>query len=104
MTKKAYRKMVIGYLQWSVIGLVIALVTVFVNSDYRTVVYGVPVTKASMTEALGVPASLPYTAPASAAKEAKKRGVDTTVPDTINGELVWPDPWGAIKSSSGADY
>lgn len=30
--------------------------------------------------------------------------LEMMTPDTVNGVLVWPDPWGAIKSSSGADY
>lgn len=93
MTKKTYRKLIAGHLQWSLIGLIIALFIAFVSSDHRSVVYGVPAAESSVTEVSGIPAPLPFPSPASAPKES----VHKVVPDTINGELVWPDPWDQIS-------
>jgi hypothetical protein len=100
MTKKAYNKLIVGYLQWSIIGLTIALFVAFITSDNRSVVYGVPAAESSLTGVSGVPAPLPSIAPASAPKVSAK----PMVPDTINGELVWPDPWDKITDSSLRNY
>jgi hypothetical protein len=100
MTKKAYRKLIVGHLQWSIIGLIIALFVAFITSDHRSVVYGVPAAESSMSGVSGVPAFLPSTAPASAPKVSAKK----VVPDTINGELVWPDPWDQISDTPLRNY
>lgn len=93
MTNKAYRKLIAGHLQWSIIGLIIALTVAFVTSDHRSVVYGVPAVESSGTGVSGILASPPYIAPASAPEKTAK----AVVPDTINGVLVWPDPWDQIR-------
>jgi len=84
MTKKAYRKLVTGHLQWSLIGLIIAFFVAFITSDHRGVVYGVPA-----TEFIALPIS---TAPAA----APPKQLEPVIPDTIHGKLVWPDPWDQI--------
>lgn len=100
MTKKAYKKMVVGHLQWSMIGMIIALVVAFVSSDHRSVVYGVPAAETSVAVVSGDTAPLPFPAPASAPKVSVKQ----TVSDTVNGVLVWPDPWDQISEPSLRNY
>jgi hypothetical protein len=100
MTKKAYNKLIAGHLQWSIIGVFLALLIAFATSDHRSVVYGVPAAESSVTEVSGVPAPLPFPAPASAPKVSVKQ----TVPDTVNGVLLWPDPWDQISEPSLRNY
>jgi|GEM_PF-5275690 hypothetical protein len=90
MTKKAYRKLIAGHLQWSVIGLIIALFVAFIASDHRTMVYGIPAPNAPP----------PSTAPAA----APQNQLEPVIPDTIDGELVWPDPWDQIAEYPQRDY
>lgn len=97
MTKKAYRKMIAGHLQWSLVGLVVAMFVAFISSDHRLVVYGIP---GSGTEALESIAPLTSTAPASAPEKLYV----PVVPDTIDGALVWPDPWDKITGYPQLNY
>jgi hypothetical protein len=97
MTKKTYRRLVVGYLQWSIIGLIIALFVAFISSDPRSVVYGVPAAGSAASGDLALPTS---TAPAS----APIKPPEAVAPDTINGELVWPDPWDRITNSDRPFY
>ena len=83
MTKKAYNKLIAGHLQWSLVGLIVALFVAFVSSDHRLVVYGSPL----------APKGSP---------PAPKGGA--VAPDTINGELVWPDPWDRITETERLFY
>jgi len=97
MTKKAYRKLIAGHLQWSLVGLIIALFVAFISSDHRSVIYGVPAAESGVSKDLApatssAPAAAPETSPA------------VVVPDTINGELVWPDPWDQITKPSLRNY
>jgi hypothetical protein len=104
MTKKAYRRLIAGHLQLSILSLIIALFVAFITSDHRSVVYGVPAAESSVTGVSNVPAPLPSTAPvrqaqgppASAPSPPAPKG-GALVPDTVNGELVWPDPWDQIS-------
>lgn len=93
MTKKAYRKLVISYLQWSVIGLIVALTIAFVSSDHRSVVYGVPGVGSVDEVTVAAPASSTYSAPATAPEKVP----EAVIPDTVNGVLIWPDPWDQIQ-------
>lgn len=104
MTKKAYRKMIAGHLRWSLIGLIITFFVAFITSDHRSVVYGVPAAESSVTGVSSVPAPLPSMAPASAPSPLTPKGGMLVVPDTINGELVWPDPWDQISDSPLRNY
>lgn len=92
MTKKTYGLLVVNHLQWSVIGLFVALSVAFISLDYGVVVYGAPAAESAVSEILA-----PLSPPAPAA--APQKPAESVVPDTINGELVWPDPWDEI-----ADY
>jgi hypothetical protein len=111
MTKKTYRKHIVGHLQWSAIGLFIALAVAFVASDHRFVVYGVPAAESAVSEVTGIHAPATSFAPAfrlrsvttSAPGSLTPRGIEV-VPDTINGELVWPDPWDKITNFSRRNY
>jgi hypothetical protein len=103
MTKKTYRKHIVGHLQWSVIGLFIALAVAFVASDHRFVVYGVPAAESAVSEVTGIHAPATSFAPASAPGSLTPRGIEV-VPDMINGELVWPDPWDKITNFSRRNY
>lgn len=94
MTKKAYRRLIAGHLEWSIIGLIIALFVAFITSDHRSVVYGVPAAESGASRA---PTSA---APAS----ARQMSLEAVIPDTINGELVWPDPWDRITDSDRPFY
>ena len=100
MTKKAYRKLIVGHLQWSIIGLIIALFVAFVSSDHRSVVYGVPAAESAASEILA-PLTLPAPAVAPSPPAPKGGGM---VPDTINEELVWPDPWDRITETERPFY
>jgi hypothetical protein len=101
MTKKTYRRLVVGYLQWSIIGLIIALFVAFITSDHRSVVYGVPAAESSVAGVSGDPAPLPLASPlpsaVTAPASAPKVSTEKVVPDTINGQLFWPDPWDQIS-------
>lgn len=97
MTKKAYRKLIAGHLQWSLVGLIIALLVAFISSDYRSVVYGVPAAESVVSKDLA-----PATSSAPAA--APETTPEAVVPDTINGELVWPDPWDQITDTNRPFY
>jgi hypothetical protein len=103
MTKKAYRKLIAGHLQWSVLGLFIALVVAFITSDHRTVVYGGTGAVSGVSTVSEVPAPT-SSAPASAPSPLTPKGGIKMVPDTINGELVWPDPWDKITDSPVRNY
>ena len=100
MTKKAYRKLIAGHLQWSLVGLIIALFVAFVSSDHRSVVYGVPAAESGVSRDLALPTVL---APASSPSPPAPKG-GAVVPDTINGELVWPDPWDRITDTNRPYY
>ncbi|MGK0451018.1 MAG: hypothetical protein ACJAXE_001682 [Neolewinella sp.] len=97
MTKKAYRKLIAGHLQWSVIGLIIALFVAYVSSDHRSVIYGVPAAESVVSKDLAPATSI---APAA----APEKSPEAVVPDTINGELVWPDPWDRITENERPFY
>lgn len=97
MTKKAYRKLIAGHLQWSLVGLIIALLVAFISSDYRSVVYGVPAAESGVSKDLAPATSI---APAAAPIKPPQ----ALVPDTINGELVWPDPWDQITDTERLFY
>jgi len=97
MTKKAYRKLIAGHLQWSLVGLIIALFVAFISSDHRSVVYGVSAAESGASEVLA-----PSTILAPAA--APEKSPEAVVPDTINGELVWPDPWDRITETERPFY
>ena len=97
MTKKAYRKLIAGHLQWSLVGLIIALFVAFVSSDHRSVVYGVSAAESGASEVLAPSTSI---APAA----APIMPPEAVVPDTINGELVWPDPWDQITDTERPFY
>jgi hypothetical protein len=88
MTKKVYRKLIIGHLQWSMIGLTIALFVAFIGSDYRSVVYGVSVAESEESEVSEILAPV-----------AEPKGLLRVVPGTTNGKLVWPDPWDQIVTN-----
>jgi len=97
MTKKAYRMLIAKHLQWSLLGLIIALFVAFVSSDRRSVVYGVPAAESGVSKDLApatllTPAAAPQTPP------------EAVAPDTINGELVWPDPWDQITDTERPFY
>lgn len=107
MTKKNYRKLIAGHLQWSLVGLIIALFVAFVTSDHRAVVYGSPLTpkRGNTLPAVESAASevlAPLAPPAPAAPP--QISPEAVVPDTINGELVWPDPWDQIEGNKGPVY
>lgn len=110
MTKKAYRMLIAKHLQWSLVGLIIALFVAFVSSDHRSVVYGVPPAKSGVSKDLA-----PATSTASTPIEsggltsvspaaALIKPPQAVVPDTINGELVWPDPWDQITETERPFY
>lgn len=97
MTKKNYRKLIAGHLQWSLVGLIIALFVAFISSDHRYVVYGVPATESAASGVLASPTSTsPVLRLRSATTAAPQTSPEAVVPDTINGELVWSDPWDQI--------
>jgi hypothetical protein len=100
MTKKAYNKLIAGHLKWSLVGLTIALFVAFATSDHRLVVYGVPAAESSVTEFSEILAPPTFFAPASAPKVSAEK----IVPDTMTGELVWPDPWDKITEPSLRNY
>lgn len=101
MIKRAIRKLIAGHLQWSLFGLVFALFVGFICSDYRFVVSGSPAADSEVSKVLAYPASMAPRlerdrAPAFAPRShlIPKGGV--VIPDTVNGVLVWPDPWHQI--------
>ena len=86
MTKNTSPKLLGGYLQWSVIGLAIALFVAFAASDSRSVVSGELAAEADESEVSGI-------LEASVSPNVLSQKV---IPDTVNGSLVWPDPWDRI--------
>lgn len=111
MTKKSYRKLIAGHLQWSLVGLIIALFVAFVSSDHRAVVYGIPLAPNGRTDLPGVssvpvpqPLASPLPSAVTAPASAPKVSVKKVVPDTINGELIWPDPWDRISDTPLRNY
>ena len=100
MYKRNDRKLIAGHLQWSLVGLIIALFAAFISSDYRSVVYGMPEAESVASEESGILAPSTSTAPAAAPQTSP----EAVVPDTINGELVWPDPWDQITESDRPFY
>lgn len=101
MTKKAYRKLIAGHLQWSLVGLIIALFVAFISSDHRSVVYGMPAADSGMVKGLAFP---PFTAPATAPGSTLTPKEGIVIPDTVNGVLVWPDPWDQITDTDRPFY
>jgi hypothetical protein len=94
MTKKAYRKLIAGHLQWSMIGLIVALFVAFISSDHRTMVYG-------ESPSIAPPTSI---APAAAPSPLTPKGGTPVIPDTVDGKLVWPDPWDQIAEYPQRNY
>ena len=101
MTKKTDRKLIAGHLQGSIVGVIVALTIGLATSDNWSVIDGKAAAESSRSGVSGVSApptfpastSAPGLSPAAAPPKTPAR----VVPDTVNGELVWPDPWDQIS-------
>ena len=99
MSNRTSQRAIPVHIVWSVIGLIIAVSIAFLSSASWLKTDEAPATEPSVAE---VPTRIaPPTSPAPAAAPVSVPSVpdeegEMVVPDTINGELVWPDPWDQI--------
>lgn len=80
-----------GYRGWALLGLVIAVGAGVLQ------VYLEPAEQVFIAPSTHI-------APAAAPKETPAKLLEKVVPDTVNGELVWPDPWDQIVEPAYRGY
>ncbi|MEL7160501.1 MAG: hypothetical protein AAFN92_07070 [Bacteroidota bacterium] len=90
-----------SYYRWSIIGLGIALFVALISSDHRFSDYGIRAAELGASEVIAPSTIL---APAAAPRKLEQVETEMVVPDTVNGELVWPDPWDEIVSDRPYSY
>jgi hypothetical protein len=78
-----------------------ALFVAYVRSDHRSVVSDGLIEASTGPESPAISTSV---VPASAPSPLTPKGGIKVVPDTINGELIWPDPWDKITEYSQRSY